>query len=93
MDPSRLIRRAECEWELPQTGAMRVPGVIYADEPLIRAMDEKVSERLQRLAMTPTRMRGCASILHPTSRCAGCSRHLTAKAGSSERKSSVGRMA
>ena len=57
MDPSRLIRRAECEWELPQTGAMRVPGLIYADEPLIRAMDEKVSERLQRLAMTPTRMR------------------------------------
>jgi tRNA-splicing ligase RtcB len=53
MDPSRLIRRAECEWELPQTGAMRVPGLIYADEPLITAMDEKVPEQVANVASLP----------------------------------------
>jgi tRNA-splicing ligase RtcB len=53
MDPSRLIRKAECEWELPPTGAMRVPGVIYADEPLIRAMDEKVPEQVANVASLP----------------------------------------
>jgi tRNA-splicing ligase RtcB len=53
MDSSRLIRRAECEWELPRTGAMRVPGVIYADEALIRAMDEKVPEQVANVAALP----------------------------------------
>ena len=53
MDPSRLVRKAECEWELPQTGAMRVPGVIYADESLIRAMDEKVPEQVANVASLP----------------------------------------
>ena len=53
MDPSRLVRKAECEWELPKTGAMRVPGVIYADEPLIRAMDEKVPEQVANVASLP----------------------------------------
>jgi len=45
MDPERLKRIGDCEWELPQTGPMRVPGVIYADEALIRSMDEKVPSR------------------------------------------------
>jgi tRNA-splicing ligase RtcB len=53
MDVSRLIRRAECEWHLPATGAMRVPGVFYADEALIRAMDEKVSEQVANVAALP----------------------------------------
>ena len=53
MDPSRLIRRGECEWELPQTGAMRVPGLIYADEPLICAMDKKVPEQVANVASLP----------------------------------------
>lgn len=53
MDPGRLTRRAECEWELPQTGAMRVPGVIYGDEALIRAMDDKVPEQVANVAALP----------------------------------------
>jgi len=53
MDPTRLIRKADCEWELPQSGAMRVPGVIYADEPLLRDMDDKVAEQVAHVAALP----------------------------------------
>src|SRR5258708_32813577 len=53
MDISRLSRKAECEWHLPATGAMRVPGIIYADEALIRAMDEKVPEQVANVAALP----------------------------------------
>ena len=53
MDPGRFVRAGECEWHLPQVGAMRVPGVIFADEALIRAMDEKVGEQVANVAMLP----------------------------------------
>ena len=53
MDPARLIRIGECEWQLPMTGAMRVPGIIYADETLIRDMDDKVPEQVANVAMLP----------------------------------------
>ena len=53
MDIARLIRKSECEWELPRSGAMRVPGIIYADEALIRAMDEKVPEQVANVAALP----------------------------------------
>src|SRR5438105_9707036 len=53
MDRSRLTRKAECEWELPRTGAMRVPGIIYADEALIDAMDDKVAEQVANVAALP----------------------------------------
>ncbi len=53
MDTSLLIRIGECEWQLPQRGAMRVPGVIFADEPLLRAMDDKVPEQLANVASLP----------------------------------------
>src|SRR6516165_2870829 len=53
MDSARLNRRGECEWELPRSGKMRVPGVIYADEALIRDMDDKVSEQVAHVAALP----------------------------------------
>jgi tRNA-splicing ligase RtcB (3'-phosphate/5'-hydroxy nucleic acid ligase) len=53
MDPDRLTRIDDCVWQLPQTGAMRVPGVIFADEALIRAMDDKVPEQVANVAMLP----------------------------------------
>ena len=53
MDRSRLIRKSECEWELPRSGAMRVPGVIYADEALIEGMDDKVAEQVANVAALP----------------------------------------
>jgi tRNA-splicing ligase RtcB len=58
MDISRLSRKAECEWHLPATGAMRVPGVIYADEALLRSMDEKVAEQVANVAALPGIVKG-----------------------------------
>jgi tRNA-splicing ligase RtcB len=53
MDRSRLIRKAECEWELPRSGAMHVPGIIYADEALIDGMDDKVAQQVANVAALP----------------------------------------
>jgi tRNA-splicing ligase RtcB len=53
VDPARLIRRSDYQWELAQEGGMRVPGVIYADEALIRDMDDKVSEQVAHVAALP----------------------------------------
>ncbi|MFI4868168.1 MAG: RtcB family protein [Steroidobacterales bacterium] len=53
MDLPQLIRRSEYQWEIPQLGAMRVPGVIYASEALIRDMDQKVYQQTVNVAMLP----------------------------------------
>jgi tRNA-splicing ligase RtcB len=53
MDLSQLIRRDVYEWEIPMRGAMRVPGIIYASQDLIRAMDDKVLEQTANVAMLP----------------------------------------
>lgn len=53
MDPHRFERVSEHEWRLPARGAMRVPGVIYASEALIRAMDDKVAQQLGNVATLP----------------------------------------
>ncbi|MFO0996770.1 MAG: RtcB family protein [Alphaproteobacteria bacterium] len=53
MDTARLTRLAECEWLIEPTGAMRVPAVIYADEELVRAMDDKVHEQITNVASLP----------------------------------------
>jgi tRNA-splicing ligase RtcB len=53
MDLSRLNRRDDYQWEIPMHGAMRVPGIIYASEDLIRAMDDKVLEQTANVAMLP----------------------------------------
>ena len=45
MDPARLTRLDETTWQIEPAGAMRVPGIIYADELLIREMDDKVREQ------------------------------------------------
>ncbi|MBX3461936.1 MAG: RtcB family protein [Planctomycetes bacterium] len=53
MDLSVLIRRADCVWELPRTGAMHVPGILYATEALIGTMDDKVVEQTRNVASLP----------------------------------------
>jgi tRNA-splicing ligase RtcB len=50
---SSLVRKSDYEWWIPQAGAMRVPGVIYASEALVREMDEKVREQITNVAMLP----------------------------------------
>jgi tRNA-splicing ligase RtcB (3'-phosphate/5'-hydroxy nucleic acid ligase) len=53
MDVSSLVCKSDCEWWIPRAGAMRVPGVIYASEALVRDMDEKVREQITNVAMLP----------------------------------------
>jgi tRNA-splicing ligase RtcB len=53
MDVSSLVRKSDCEWWIPKAGAMRVPGVIYASEALVRDMDEKVREQITNVATLP----------------------------------------
>jgi tRNA-splicing ligase RtcB len=40
-------------WRIEATGKMRVPAIIYADEDLIKAMDDKVGEQIRNVAMLP----------------------------------------
>ncbi len=53
MDLGTLERASDFEWRIPRTGAMRVPGVLYASEALVREMDEKVREQVSNVAMLP----------------------------------------
>ncbi|HET7158048.1 MAG TPA: RtcB family protein, partial [Burkholderiales bacterium] len=53
MDLTLFKRRSDYEWEIPPQGAMRVPGVIYASEALMREMDHKVYEQTVNVATLP----------------------------------------
>ena len=53
MDTAQLNRISEVEWQIPPTGRMRVPGTIFADDQLIRAMDDKVREQVSNVATLP----------------------------------------
>ena len=53
MDLSALEQAGPFEWRIPTSGAMRVPGIIYADRALISDMDEKVREQVVNVASLP----------------------------------------
>ena len=53
MDTTRLQRQTEHQWRIEPHGKMRVPAVIFATEPLIREMDEKVYEQVTNVATLP----------------------------------------
>jgi tRNA-splicing ligase RtcB len=53
MDTRLLTRLSDNEWQIARTGKMRVPGLIYASEALIRDMDHKVYEQVTNVAMLP----------------------------------------
>jgi tRNA-splicing ligase RtcB len=53
MDPARFTRVDETTWRIEPQGNMRVPAIIYADENLIRDMDDKVYEQAANVAMLP----------------------------------------
>ena len=49
-----MFREAgENVWELPRTGAMRVPGRLYASRALVEGLDAKVAEQLSNVACLP----------------------------------------
>jgi tRNA-splicing ligase RtcB len=53
MNPSELVQHDPTTWEIPPVGEMRVPIIIYADEQLVRDMDEKVREQAGNVATLP----------------------------------------
>ncbi|MFZ2650158.1 MAG: RtcB family protein [Burkholderiaceae bacterium] len=53
MDPKRLNERGPCHWELPASGAMRVPVAVFASQALLRAMDDKCFEQAINVASLP----------------------------------------
>ena len=53
MDPARFTRVDSTTWRIEPHGAMRVPVIIYADEDLIRDMDDKVHEQAVNVATLP----------------------------------------
>jgi tRNA-splicing ligase RtcB len=59
MDINRLTRLSECAWRIEPVEAMRVPVIIYADEALIRDMDEKVREQAVNVTTLPGIVGAC----------------------------------
>jgi len=53
MDLSLLTRRSDTEWLIEPHGGMRVPGIIYASEELVKDMDMKVYEQVENVARLP----------------------------------------
>jgi tRNA-splicing ligase RtcB len=53
MNTERLKRISDYAWQIDPAGGMRVPAVIYADENLINAMDDKVCEQITNVARLP----------------------------------------
>lgn len=53
MDLGLLKRESEFSWRIEPHGKMRVPGVLYADEALVREMDAKVYEQVRNVATLP----------------------------------------
>src|SRR4029450_8782527 len=53
MDPARFTRVDAMTWRIEPKGPMRVPAIIYADEELIRGMDDKVYDQAVNVAALP----------------------------------------
>jgi tRNA-splicing ligase RtcB (3'-phosphate/5'-hydroxy nucleic acid ligase) len=53
MDPARFAQIDPTTWRVEPSGAMRVPAIIYADENLIRDMDDKVYDQAVNVATLP----------------------------------------
>ncbi len=53
MDLNRFTRVSETEWRVEPHGAMRVPAILYADDDLVEAMDDKVYDQMVNVATLP----------------------------------------
>src|SRR5919108_5469234 len=59
MDPARFTRVDATTWRIEPSAAMRVPAIIYADEDLIRGMDDKVYDQAANVAALPGIVTAC----------------------------------
>src|SRR5512143_2681088 len=53
MNLAQFKQVSEVEWQIAPFGKMRVPAVIFADQALIRDMDDKVFEQITNVATLP----------------------------------------
>src|SRR5512143_2546519 len=53
MNLAQFKQVSEVEWQIAPFGKMRVPAVIFADQALIRDMDDKVFEQITNVAALP----------------------------------------
>lgn len=53
MDTGVLQQLDENRWQIPPTGGMRVPAIIFADQELIEEMDDKVYEQACNVCRLP----------------------------------------
>ncbi len=53
VDLQLLTRKSDVEWWIEPRGRMRVPGVLYGSETLVREMDAKVYEQVVNVATLP----------------------------------------
>jgi tRNA-splicing ligase RtcB len=53
MNLQELTQTSEYRWELPPSGDMRVPGVLFGDRRLLAEMDDKVLEQVRNVAALP----------------------------------------
>lgn len=53
MELNRVTRKSDTEWWISPSGKMRVPGIIFATEKLVKEMDEKVVEQVSNVATLP----------------------------------------
>lgn len=59
MNPDRLTKVDAATRRIEPTGPMLVPAIIYADEFLIRDMDDKVGEQAANVASLPCVVQAC----------------------------------
>ncbi|PIK84624.1 RNA-splicing ligase RtcB [Synechococcus sp. 65AY6A5] len=59
MDIKKLERVDETVWRIPPKGKMRAPVLIFADEELIREMDDKVAEQASNVTTLPGIVGAC----------------------------------
>ncbi|MGE5152882.1 MAG: RtcB family protein, partial [Bdellovibrio bacteriovorus] len=53
MDIQSFTRLSDTQWRIEPRGAMRVPAIIFASEPLLRELDDKVVEQAINVASLP----------------------------------------
>jgi len=59
MELRNLKKQSDYQWLIEPIGKMRVPAIIYADETLIKEMDEKVCEQIANVASLPGIVKAC----------------------------------